>query len=131
MIMLLTMVMISGIESSSFVLWRCFKRRPRFVMSEDGRSLLNLWFLPHPLEVLSMFRQLNDEEARRALTHLLTIVGALHDILQFLFAHARLGTAWRYPSVGGNGMTADWGGTDAIGRSRSIGDDGKAFHLIF
>lgn len=50
---------------------RIFQRRPRALLSADGRTVLNLWFVPHYTEVLRMFRMLDDSvrhsESGRAL----------------------------------------------------------------
>ncbi|CAB1331275.1 unnamed protein product [Coregonus sp. 'balchen'] len=43
---------------------RKFQRRPRRLLSADGRMFLNLWFIPHYTEVLLMFRTLEDSAQR-------------------------------------------------------------------
>ncbi|XP_060040805.1 uncharacterized protein CCDC162, partial [Erinaceus europaeus] len=40
---------------------RRFQPRPRCLLSADGRVFLNLWFIPHPSEVLVMFRTLPEK----------------------------------------------------------------------
>eukprot|EP00063_Salmo_salar_P077648 XP_014052483.1 PREDICTED: transmembrane protein FLJ37396 isoform X3 [Salmo salar] len=99
---------------------RKFQRRPRRLLSADGRMFLNLWFLPHYTEVLLMFRTLEDSACSRALHHSLEIVSALHDIIYYLVSFARLGNPGVFSSKRGGGagvgeLTADWGGTEGIG----------------
>nr|XP_034965162.1 uncharacterized protein LOC118082199 isoform X6 [Zootoca vivipara] len=40
---------------------RSFQTRPRGLLSTDGQSFLNLWFIPHPSEVLSVFKMLPEK----------------------------------------------------------------------
>ncbi|KAK6307562.1 hypothetical protein J4Q44_G00227100 [Coregonus suidteri] len=103
---------------------RKFQRRPRRLLSADGRMFLNLWFIPHYTEVLLMFRTLEDSACSRALHHSLEIVSALHDIIYYLVSFARLGNPGVFSSrrgggagggAGGGELTADWGGTEGIG----------------
>lgn len=37
---------------------RTFQRRPQQLLSADGKTLLNLWYIPHFSEVLHMFKTL-------------------------------------------------------------------------
>ncbi|XP_041105837.1 uncharacterized protein si:ch73-242m19.1 [Polyodon spathula] len=95
---------------------RCFQRRPRCLLSGDGESFLNLWFIPHFSEVLIMFKSLEENTCLRLLQQTLQIVGALHDIVSYLVSFARLGncsaiSSSRKPKQ----LTADWGGTEGIG----------------
>lgn len=90
--------------------------RPRRVLSEDGLHVLNIHFIPHHTEVLVMYKVLDDERCRAALTYHLRIVAAIHDILQYLCAHARLGSSVvRLGSQKISVVSADWGGTEGIG----------------
>nr|XP_020657015.1 transmembrane protein FLJ37396 [Pogona vitticeps] len=96
---------------------RSFQPRPRSLLSSDGQSFLNLWFVPHPSEVLFVFRMLPEKTASRALRQTLQIVAALHDIISYIFSFAQLGNApccfdYLCPS---EHLTADWGGTEWIG----------------
>ncbi|KAK2166357.1 hypothetical protein NP493_1328g00025 [Ridgeia piscesae] len=91
-------------------------------MCAFGERLQNIWFIPHYTEVLALYKHkdLTDKDRTQALSNHLTIVSALHDILQYLCAHARLGTATaRMGSRNNtsNNMTvpADWGGMEGIG----------------
>jgi len=45
---------------------KIFKKRPRRVLSADGKAFLNLWFIPHHTEILSSYRNL-DWQVRLAL----------------------------------------------------------------
>ncbi|CAL1545735.1 unnamed protein product [Lymnaea stagnalis] len=95
---------------------RELKKRPRRLLSKDGKHVLNIWFIPHHTEVLVMFKTLDDETCSRAMSASLCIVAALHDMLQYLSAHARLGTS--HARMGSEKMefvSADWGGTEGIG----------------
>ena len=38
---------------------RTFQRRPQQLLSADGKTLLNLWFIPHFSQVLHMFKTLS------------------------------------------------------------------------
>lgn len=40
---------------------RSFQPRPRRLLSADGKVFLNLWFIPHPSEVLVMFKTLPEK----------------------------------------------------------------------
>ncbi|KAJ6660255.1 hypothetical protein lerEdw1_017955 [Lerista edwardsae] len=96
---------------------RSFQPRPRCLMSVDGRSFLNLWFIPHPSEVLIVFKTLPEKTGYRALRQMLQIVAAFHDIIGYIFTFAQLGNA---PSCldyqcSPEHLTADWGGTEQIG----------------
>ncbi|XP_022108314.1 uncharacterized protein LOC110988792 isoform X2 [Acanthaster planci] len=94
---------------------RDLKKRPRRLLSSDGSTLLNLWFLPHHTEVLHMFKTLDEDTCARALSQSLRIVASLHDILQYLCAHSKLGSSnARLGSGKQEFVTADWGGTEGI-----------------
>ena len=106
---------------------RQLKKRVRHVMCAFGERLQNIWFIPHYTEVLALYkhRDLTDVDRTQALSSHLTIVSALHDILQYLCAHARLGTATARMGSRNNASSnmtvpADWGGMEGIGRSRSL-----------
>ena len=92
------------------------RKRPRRVLSEDGRHVLNIWFVPHYSELLVMYKFLDDERCVQALRTHLIIVASLHDMLQYLCAHAKLGTAQaRLGSTKIDFVSADWGGNEGIG----------------
>ncbi|XP_038054173.1 uncharacterized protein LOC119726519 isoform X2 [Patiria miniata] len=94
---------------------RDLKKRPRRLLSADGSTLLNLWFLPHHTEVLHMFKTLDEDTCARALTQCLRVIASLHDILQYLCAHSKLGSSnARLGSDKQEYVTADWGGTEGI-----------------
>ncbi|PIK38490.1 hypothetical protein BSL78_24687 [Apostichopus japonicus] len=94
---------------------RQLKKRPRRLLSQDGSTLLNLWFLPHHSEVLIMFKTLENEACVKALQCTLRIVSSLHDILQYLCAHSKLGSSpGRVHLQQKEYITADWGGTEGI-----------------
>ncbi|KAF7666918.1 hypothetical protein LDENG_00087360 [Lucifuga dentata] len=95
---------------------RSFQRRPQQLMSADGETLLNLWFIPHFSQVLHMFKMLDISACTKALHHTLEIVSALHDIVYYLVSFSRLGNnedscSWRR----GKHLAADWGGAQGIG----------------
>ena len=99
---------------------RQLKKRVRQVISSNGAKVQNIWFIPHYMEVLAIYKHLDDVAIKLALTRHLTIVSALHDILQYLCAHARLGTAHARMGSRNNTNTnttipADWGGMEGIG----------------
>ena len=99
--------------------YRQDKKRPRQLLTNDGHHVLNLWFIPHYTEALIMFKNLSDERIVRALSFSLSIVSSIHDMLQYLWSHARLGSS--HARLGSQGMeyvSADWEG---IGR--------KSLHL--
>lgn len=70
---------------------RKLRKRSRRVLSMDGSKFYNLWFIPHFLEVLFIFRHLDDETCTKALRQMCCIANALHDIIHYLIAFARLG----------------------------------------
>ena len=95
---------------------RALHKRPRRVLSDDGRRVLNIWFIPHHTEVLVIFKTLDDaSRCHRALQHQLSIAASLHDMLHYLCAHARLGSAGAGMCNGSSSISADWGGTEGIG----------------
>ncbi|XP_045400100.1 uncharacterized protein LOC123633144 isoform X4 [Lemur catta] len=96
---------------------RTFQPRPRRLLSADGKVFLNLWFIPHPSEVLVMFKTLPEEEAFRALKLTLQLMAPLHDIVAYLFSFAKLGNCpacFEFP-LSPNPLRSDWGGTEGIG----------------
>ncbi|XP_009892174.1 PREDICTED: coiled-coil domain-containing protein 162-like [Charadrius vociferus] len=95
---------------------RSFHPRPRSLLSPDGHTFLNLWFIPHPTEVLIMFKMLPEKAALRALHLSLEIVGAFHDVVSYLLAFAQLGNSPNcFCALNPEPLTPDWGGTDRIG----------------
>ncbi|XP_062825081.1 uncharacterized protein ccdc162 isoform X2 [Anolis carolinensis] len=96
---------------------RSFQPRPRCLLSSDGRSFLNLWFIPHPSEVLSLFRMLPQKTGYRALKQTLQLVAAFHDIISYIFSFVQLGSppdCFDY-FCSSDHLSADWGGTGWIG----------------
>ncbi|XP_077018695.1 uncharacterized protein LOC143685039 isoform X2 [Tamandua tetradactyla] len=96
---------------------RSFQPRPRCLLSADGKTFLNLWFIPHPSEVLVMFKTLPEKAAFRTLKLTLQLVGSLHDIVAYLFSFAKLGNCpacFDFP-VCPNPLRGNWGGTEGIG----------------
>ncbi|KAI4567302.1 hypothetical protein MJG53_008880 [Ovis ammon polii x Ovis aries] len=96
---------------------RSFQPRPRRLLSADGKVFLNLWFIPHPSEVLVMFKTLPEKVAFRALKLTLQLIAPLHDIVAYLFSFAKLGNcpAWFEFPLSPNPLRGDWGGTEGIG----------------
>ncbi|KAM6207430.1 coiled-coil domain-containing protein 162-like [Sarcoramphus papa] len=95
---------------------RSFHPRPRSLLSLDGQTFLNLWFIPHPTEALIMFKMLPEKAALRALHLSLEIVGAFHDVVSYLLAFAQLGNSPNcFCALNPEPLTPDWGGTDRIG----------------
>ena len=61
--------------------------------------------------------------AVRLCLYLQQLISSLHDICQYLCAHARLGSS--HARLGSqklefSGVTADWGGTEGIGKFKKI-----------
>ncbi|KAL4226305.1 hypothetical protein ACF0H5_014288 [Mactra antiquata] len=103
---------VSGLQPDA----RQMRKRPRRLLSPDGKNVLNIWFIPHHTETLIMFKTLDDDKCVKALTYCLMIVSNLHDMLQYLCAHSRLGSS--HARLGSQKMefvTADWGGTEGVG----------------
>ncbi|CAO2627889.1 Coiled-coil domain-containing protein 162 [Lemmus lemmus] len=96
---------------------RSFQPRPRSLLSTDGRVFLTLWFIPHPSEVLFMFKTLPEEAAFRALKLTLQLVASLHDIVAYLFSFAKLGNCPAYFDLplSPRPLRSDWGGAEGIG----------------
>nr|CUU98426.1 hypothetical transcript [Hymenolepis microstoma] len=61
------------------------------ILSMDDKRFYNLWFIPHFIEVLFAFCQLDDDEATRDLRSMCHVAGALHDIIKYPAAFALLG----------------------------------------
>ncbi|XP_020946494.1 putative uncharacterized protein C6orf183 homolog isoform X8 [Sus scrofa] len=96
---------------------RSFQPRPRRLLSADGKVFLNLWFIPHPSEVLVMFKTLPEKAAFRALKLTLQLIAPLHDIVAYFFSFAKLGNCpacFEFPLIP-NPLKGDWGGTEGIG----------------
>ncbi|XP_013366265.1 PREDICTED: coiled-coil domain-containing protein 162-like isoform X3 [Chinchilla lanigera] len=96
---------------------RSFQRRPRSLLSADGQIFLNLWFIPHPSEVLLMFKALPEKAAFRALKLTLQLIAPLHDIVAYLFSIATLGSCpacFELP-LSPNPLRGTWGGAEDIG----------------
>uniref|UniRef100_A0A8C3C2A6 Coiled-coil domain-containing protein 162 n=1 Tax=Cairina moschata TaxID=8855 RepID=A0A8C3C2A6_CAIMO len=95
---------------------KSFRPRPHHLLSPDGLTFLNLWFVPHPAEVLIMFKMLPEKAALRALHLSLEIVGAFHDVVSYLLAFAQLGNSPSpFSALNPEPLTPDWGGTERIG----------------
>ncbi|XP_021248547.1 putative uncharacterized protein C6orf183 homolog [Numida meleagris] len=95
---------------------RSFHPRPRYLLSPDGCTFLNLWFIPHPTEVLIMFKMLPEKAALKALRLSLQIVGAFHDVVAYLLAFAQLGNSpSSFCALNPEPLTPEWGGTGRIG----------------
>ena len=67
---------------------RTFKRRPRKILSDDGERVLNIWFIPHYTEILSMYKKRSDTFCIKTLRLCVRIIGAINDILHFIKACA-------------------------------------------
>jgi hypothetical protein len=67
---------------------RQFKKRPRKMLSDDGERVLNVWFIPHFTEVLSMYKKRTDTFCCKVLRHCVRIVAAMNDILHYIHACA-------------------------------------------
>ncbi|XP_053290812.1 coiled-coil domain-containing protein 162 [Pleuronectes platessa] len=91
------------------------------LLSADGKTLLNLWVIPHFSEVLHMFKTLEISACAAALHHTLLIVSALHDVVCYLVSFSRLGNTedgWsrrKLQEAPGSRLVADWGGAEGIG----------------
>ncbi|KAM8998877.1 uncharacterized protein ACOB8E_021202 [Sarcophilus harrisii] len=96
---------------------RNFQPRPQCLLSSDGKTFLNLWYIPHHLEVLIMFKTLPEKDAFRALKLTLKIIAPLHDIVAYLFSFAKLGNGKEYFDLPLSPipLKADWGGIEGIG----------------
>ncbi|XP_033619330.1 LOW QUALITY PROTEIN: uncharacterized protein Ccdc162p [Fukomys damarensis] len=89
---------------------RSFQPRPRSLLSADGQLFLNLWFIPHPSEVLLMFKTLPEKAAFRALKLTLQLIAPLHDIVAYLFGFTKLGncpSCFEFP-LRSNPLRGNW-----------------------
>lgn len=92
------------------------KKRPAQLLTTDGKHVLNVFFIPNHIEALVMYKKLDDSQCMKALSHSLLIVAAMHDMLHYLCAHARLGSS--HARLGSRKMefvSADWGGMEGVG----------------
>nr|XP_002124544.4 uncharacterized protein LOC100181268 isoform X2 [Ciona intestinalis] len=97
-------------------------RRPRRVLSPDGKSFMNIWFIPHYTEVVIAYRNLDYEAQQEVLSTWLLIASSLHDIILYLCAHARLGSArlkQQLVDQSNYSVAADWGGAEGVGSELS------------
>ena len=78
---------------------RMFKKRPRKLLSDDGKRVLNIWFIPHYTELLMMFKKHPDEVCCKALKHSVKIISALNEIMHLLYAFACISTASSGPNT--------------------------------
>ncbi|KAM6968645.1 coiled-coil domain-containing protein 162 [Tautogolabrus adspersus] len=90
------------------------------LLSPDGKTLQNLWCVPHFSEVLHMFKTLHVSACAAALHHTLQIASALHDIMYYLVSFSRLGNiddsfSCRRGEEAPGALSADWGGAEGIG----------------
>ncbi|KAM5163890.1 uncharacterized protein ACMZJ9_006474 [Mantella aurantiaca] len=95
---------------------RTFQERPHTLLTDDGSVFVNLWYIPHSVEVLTMFKMLPEKAANQALYCTLKIVAALHDIVSYILSFAQLGNSCDDSSnLINTELTADWGGIEGIG----------------
>eukprot|EP00794_Sanderia_malayensis_P005905 gene5905-6590_t len=95
-----------------------FQKRPSQMLSDDGKHVTNLWFVPHYKEVLRMIHTARDTDLTKSFTIMLQLLSVLHDICQYLCAHAKLGSSTARlgsKKLEFSCVTADWGGTEGIG----------------
>lgn len=81
---------------------RSFKKRPKKLLSDDGKKVLNIWYIPHYTELLVLFKKLNDDQCCKSLRDSVRIVNAMNDIIHLLYANACLSTV----SSGSNTMSS-------------------------
>ena len=72
---------------------RMFKKRPRKIISDDGERILNIWFIPHYTELLTMHKKRSNIACNSALKFCVRIISAFNDILNFLYANACINIA--------------------------------------
>eukprot|EP00049_Salpingoeca_infusionum_P015164 m.291361 g.291361 ORF g.291361 m.291361 type:complete len:2463 (-) comp15826_c0_seq4:3727-11115(-) len=95
-----------------------FRKSPLQILSRDGKSLLNLWYIPYLEEIVTLFSKEKPKDQISSLKQFLDLVSSLHDIVMFLCAYARLGSSHARLGtydVAFQGVGADWGGTEGIG----------------
>ena len=46
---------------------KVFQKRPRRVMSPDGKCFMNLWFIPHYTEIINAYRSMDYEVSSKNL----------------------------------------------------------------
>ncbi|XP_063721033.1 uncharacterized protein LOC134847758 isoform X3 [Symsagittifera roscoffensis] len=92
-----------------------FVKRPRRVLSSNGKQVLNIWFIPHPSELMHLFRNLDEDSKNKACLQMCTIVSAVHDIFKLLSAHAMAGCSYARLGSQVNTVSAAWGGIEGIG----------------
>lgn len=85
---------------------RRFKNRPRKILSDDGERVLNIWFIPHFTEVLSMYKKRSDMFCCKSLRYCLRIFNAMNDILHYIHACACMQIAVTHGSSSTDTSTA-------------------------
>eukprot|EP00731_Ephydatia_muelleri_P000295 Em0001g295a len=93
---------------------RSSQSRLQMLLSADGKKLLNLWYIPSTIQILTMFSDLPLEDKIHALTVALHLISSLHDILAYLCTYVKLGTA-QGPFGGDREFTGGWGGIERVG----------------
>ncbi|GAB1600133.1 hypothetical protein Ahia01_000290800, partial [Argonauta hians] len=88
---------------------------PGTVMSENGKKVENIFYLPHCIEVYSMFNKLSDKDCSEALNNTMQIASLLNDILKYLIGHHQLGNRRTLIySPKHSDSTVSWGGLEGI-----------------
>ena len=88
------------------------------VLSTDGKEVRNIWYLPHSIEVMNLFKTLDEDSCIEALTNMLRICSALHDLVHYIFAHVEMGNKRVNIFSGQNGSesSVDSGGVEGISK---------------
>lgn len=88
------------------------------VLSSDGKEVYNIWYLPHAIEIVHLFKNLDEKSCIEALTNMLRICSALHDLVHYIFAHIEMGNK-HVPLFTGQSTSessADSGGIEGISK---------------
>jgi hypothetical protein len=89
--------------------------RPHQMMSEGGEKLLNLWYLPHSTEAVTMFSTLPLHTMVKSLETVLKLVSSLHTIIMFISAYAKLGDKFCLKVKLKRAHGAMWSGVEHFG----------------
>lgn len=68
-------------------------KKKKKLLSDDGSKVINLWYLPHSLEILSFYKNLGGLKCYESLYKSLKIVCCLNDLINIFFANACLSIA--------------------------------------
>ncbi|XP_065836956.1 uncharacterized protein [Oscarella lobularis] len=59
-------------------------------LSSDGKRIMNLWYIPNFLEMMTMFKNLDEKEAAETLQQITFIVSSLYSLMSYFIAETQI-----------------------------------------